>query len=180
MKGGSAGFSSTEEFRWDGLSALAEEAFERHSGQDGDDAFGGVAVTVYVLHGAQALAEVGLVGERELSADGVGGGFGVEDVGTALASLLAYADVDDGAREGGSLHDAAAGVADECGGLAQQAPVGDGRKVDEEMCVGMRLAEGADVGRQMMAAGIGVGKAEDDLAGEGFECREYRVGFGGG
>src|SRR5271167_3694440 len=124
-----------------------------------------------VSRGVEVGGGVGGVVVGEVGGGGGGGGGGVvcfggvwvgrvKDIGGALAAVLAEADVDHGQGEAGRLHDAARGVAEEEGGFAEQAPVGDGGKVDEEVGVGVGVAEGADAGHQGVAAGVGVGVAE--------------------
>ena len=82
------------------------------------------------------FAECGSESALECGGDGGGIGGHVDDVAGAFAALLAHADVDDGEREGCGLHDAAGGVADHRIDLAEQAPVGDGVEIDEDVRVG--------------------------------------------
>ena len=138
-----------------------------------------MAVAVDVFEVAEALAEDGVGGLGDLAEDGGGIRVGcdgcVEDVGAAFASVLTQAYVDDGEVEGGGFHDAAAGVAEQEGGLAEEAPVGDGREIDEEAGVRVAEAEGADAVHQGVAAGVGVGVAEENLVG-GVECQVFEGG----
>ena len=104
----------------------------------------------------------------------------VDDVAGALAALLAHADVDHGQGEGGGFHDAAGRVADQRVDLAEQAPIGDGVEVDEDVGVGACGGEGAGAFDERVAAGIGVGIDEEELAGGFGERGEECVGFGVG
>ena len=109
---------------------------------------------------------------------GLGGG--VDYVAGAFAALLAHADVDRGQGEGGRLHDAARGVADQRIDLAEQAPVGDGVEVDEDMRVRARRRQGRGAFDERVAAGVGVGIDEEKLAGRLGERGEEGVGLGVG
>ena len=111
-----------------------------------------------------------------------GGRFGghVDDVARAFAALLANADVDDGQGKRGSLHDAAGGVADERIGVAEEAPVGDGVEIDEDVSAGAGRRERAGALDERVAAGVGVGVNEEDLAGRLGERGEEGIGFGVG
>ncbi len=115
---------------------LDEQVFEGNGGQDLGDGFGGGAIAVGVGHAAEFFAECGSEGTFECSGDRGGIGGNVEDVAGAFAALLAHADVDDGKRERSRFHDAAGGVADHRINLAEEAPVGDGVEIDEDVGVG--------------------------------------------
>ena len=94
------------------------------------------------------------------------GGFGrrVDHVAGAFAALLAHAHVDHGQCEGCRFHDAAGRVADQRIGLAEQAPVGDGVEIDEDVRVRARCRESPGALDERVAAGVGIGIDEDDLA----------------
>ncbi len=97
------------------------------------------------------------------------------DVGRSLATVLTQTDIDHGQGEGCSLHDAAAGVAEQETSVLQKAPVGHGAEVDEDMRVSMLADKFVSALHQTVAAGVGVGIAEDDLAFDLSERGEERV-----
>ena len=62
--------------------------------------------------------------------------------------------------------------------LTEEAPVGDGVEIDEDVRVGAFGGEGAGALDKRVAASIGVGVDEDELARCFGERSEERVGFG--
>ena len=64
--------------------------------------------------------------------------------------------------------------------LAEQAPVGHGVEIYEDVGVRARCREGTSALDERVAAGVGVGIDEDELAGHMGERREKCIGFGVG
>ena len=102
---------------------------------------------------------------------------GVDDVSSALAALLAHAYVDDGQGEGCGFHDAAGRITDHAGHVGEKAPIGDCFEVDVDVRVGARGGELPGALDERVAAGVGVGVDEDELAGGSGEHGEESVSF---
>ena len=157
---------------------LDEQAVKRDGGENAGDGDGGGSVAVGVLHAGETVAELGVEGALDGSANGRGFRIRVEHVAGALAALLAHAHVDHRQRKGGGFHDAAGGVADQRIRMAEQAPVSDRVEVNEDVRLGARCREGLGAFDERMAAGVGVGIDEDELTGGLGKRGEEGIGLG--
>src|SRR5258708_12568108 len=90
---------------------------------------------------------------------------GVQNVARAFPSLLTDAHIHGWQSDGGSLHDAAAGISQENVHLTEETPIGESVEIYEDMRIHAGGGKGASAGDKLTAAGVGVGIAKENLIG---------------
>src|SRR5258708_7968688 len=100
---------------------------------------------------------------------------GVQNVARAFPSLLTDAHIHGWQSDGGSLHDAAAGISQENVHLTEETPIGESVEIYEDMRIHAGGGKGASAGDKLTAAGVGVGIAKENLIGKSSErLKEWR------
>src|SRR5258708_3601179 len=100
---------------------------------------------------------------------------GVQNVARAFPSLLTDAHIHGWQSDGGSLHDAAAGISQENVHLTEETPIGESVEIYEDMRIHAGGGKGASAGDKLTAAGVGVGIEKENLIGKSSErLKEWR------